>query len=228
MDGIAGDLEIATGYCGKAGQRCPPAWASPTCGSASSPWAARHERRPRGGRAPGGRGRPGRGRRRCRGVGREPHSRQIRVYEGEVESLSDAGGRGVGVRAFAGGRCGLRLRHRPLGRRAARRGRRGSRGGRCGGPRRVGGLPDEFGTTAVDGPGLARARGLDDRAEGRAGAGGRSAPPAPAGREPGGGDRLLGRRGVGGARQLARFRGRLRAPPRHGPTRPPSRARAPT
>jgi PmbA protein len=33
-------------------------------------------------------------------------SRRIRVYEGEVESLSDAGGRGVGVRAFSDGRSG--------------------------------------------------------------------------------------------------------------------------
>ena len=40
------------------------------------------------------------------------------MYEGEVESLSDAGGRGIGVRAFVDGRCGLRLRHRPLRRRA--------------------------------------------------------------------------------------------------------------
>jgi PmbA protein len=36
----------------------------------------------------------------------ESTSREIRVYEGEVESLSDAGGRGVGVRAFAGERSG--------------------------------------------------------------------------------------------------------------------------
>ena len=36
----------------------------------------------------------------------ESTSRRIRVYGGEVESLSDAGGRGVGVRAFAGGRSG--------------------------------------------------------------------------------------------------------------------------
>jgi PmbA protein len=33
-------------------------------------------------------------------------SRRVRVYAGEVESLSDAGGRGVGVRAFAGRRSG--------------------------------------------------------------------------------------------------------------------------
>ena len=36
----------------------------------------------------------------------ESVSRQVRVYAGEVESLSDAGGRGVGVRAFAGSRAG--------------------------------------------------------------------------------------------------------------------------
>ncbi len=36
----------------------------------------------------------------------ESTSRSIRVYEGEVESLSDAGGRGVGVRAFTGRRSG--------------------------------------------------------------------------------------------------------------------------
>ena len=36
----------------------------------------------------------------------ERTSRQIRVYDGEVESLSDAGGRGVGVRAFVGARSG--------------------------------------------------------------------------------------------------------------------------
>jgi PmbA protein len=33
-------------------------------------------------------------------------SRRVRVYDGEVESLSDAGGRGVGVRAFVDGRTG--------------------------------------------------------------------------------------------------------------------------
>jgi PmbA protein len=36
----------------------------------------------------------------------EGTSRRIRVYDGEVESLSDAGGRGVGVRAFVDGRSG--------------------------------------------------------------------------------------------------------------------------
>jgi PmbA protein len=36
----------------------------------------------------------------------ESASRRVRVYDGEVESLSDAGGRGIGVRAFAGSRWG--------------------------------------------------------------------------------------------------------------------------
>jgi PmbA protein len=36
----------------------------------------------------------------------ESTSRQVRVYDGGVESLSDAGGRGVGVRAFVGARSG--------------------------------------------------------------------------------------------------------------------------
>ena len=35
IDGIADDLAIATGYCGKAGQRCRRASASRTCASAS-------------------------------------------------------------------------------------------------------------------------------------------------------------------------------------------------
>ena len=36
----------------------------------------------------------------------ESATRRVRVYAGEVESMSDAGGRGVGVRAFAGKRAG--------------------------------------------------------------------------------------------------------------------------
>jgi PmbA protein len=36
----------------------------------------------------------------------ESTSRRVRIYAGEVESLSDAGGRGIGVRAFAGSRAG--------------------------------------------------------------------------------------------------------------------------
>ena len=36
----------------------------------------------------------------------ESASRRVRIYDGRVESLSDAGGRGIGVRAFAGSRSG--------------------------------------------------------------------------------------------------------------------------
>ena len=36
----------------------------------------------------------------------ESTTRRVRVYAGDVESMSDAGGRGVGVRAFAGTRAG--------------------------------------------------------------------------------------------------------------------------
>jgi PmbA protein len=36
----------------------------------------------------------------------ESTSRQIRVYDGSVESLSDAGARGIGLRTFVGGRAG--------------------------------------------------------------------------------------------------------------------------
>jgi PmbA protein len=36
----------------------------------------------------------------------ESTSRRVRVYDGDVESLSDAGGRGVGVRTFVGARSG--------------------------------------------------------------------------------------------------------------------------
>lgn len=38
--------------------------------------------------------------------GESSAGRQIQVYDGEVESLSDSGGRGIGVRALIGGRSG--------------------------------------------------------------------------------------------------------------------------
>jgi PmbA protein len=78
-------------------------------------------------------------------------SRRIRVYDGEVESLSDAGGRGVGVRAFVDGRSGYAygtdlsdagLTEVAGAARAA---------AEVADPDEHGGLPDEFGTTAVQG-----------------------------------------------------------------------------
>jgi PmbA protein len=87
----------------------------------------------------------------------ESTGRLIRVYDGEVESLSDAGGRGVGVRAFVDGRSGYAY------------GTDLSEGGiaevagaaraaaEAADPDEDGGLPDEFGETQVQGlaaPGL--------------------------------------------------------------------------
>ena len=144
----------------------------------------------------------------------EATSRRIRVYEGEVESLSDAGGRGVGVRAFVDGRSGYaygtdlsRRRARP--RSPARRAR----------PPR----PPTPTSTAACRTSSAR---RPSRASPRPGcATGRTerkvelalaverAARSRAGRDAGRERRLLGRRGQRRARQLARLRGRLRRHP---------------
>ena len=81
----------------------------------------------------------------------ESTSRRVRVYGGEVESLSDAGGRGVGVRAFVDGRCGYAygtdlseagvLELAGAARAAAE----------IADPDEHGGLPEECGATPVDG-----------------------------------------------------------------------------
>jgi PmbA protein len=83
--------------------------------------------------------------------GEETRTRQVRVYEGEVESLSDAGGRGVGLRAFLDGRSGYAygtdLREpalRALGRTAVG-------AAAAADPDEHDGLPDAFGASAVEG-----------------------------------------------------------------------------
>jgi PmbA protein len=78
-------------------------------------------------------------------------SRRVRVYAGEVESLSDAGGRGVGVRAFVDGRSGYAygtdLSDAGVAEVAA-----AARGAaEASDPDEHGGLPDEFGATSVEG-----------------------------------------------------------------------------
>ncbi|HEV2874188.1 MAG TPA: TldD/PmbA family protein [Thermoleophilaceae bacterium] len=78
-------------------------------------------------------------------------SRRIRVYDGEVESLSDAGGRGVGIRAFVDGRSGYAFGtdlSEPglLELAAAARG-----AAEAADPDEHGGLPDEFGATEIEG-----------------------------------------------------------------------------
>ena len=89
----------------------------------------------------------------------EGTSRQVRVYDGEVESLSDAGGRGVGVRAFAGERSGYAY-GTDLGEEGvAAIGRAAVEAAAVADPDEFGGLPEEFGVTPVDGvasPELAR------------------------------------------------------------------------
>jgi PmbA protein len=81
----------------------------------------------------------------------ESVEREIRVYEGEVESLSDAGGRGLGVRAFVDGRSGYAygtdLGDPGVGAIA----RAAWEAAFVADPDEYGGLPDENGTTAVEG-----------------------------------------------------------------------------
>jgi PmbA protein len=78
-------------------------------------------------------------------------SRRVRVYDGDVESLSDAGGRGVGVRAFVDGRSGYAF-GTDLSESGVREVATAARGAaEAADPDEHGGLPDEFGTTPVEG-----------------------------------------------------------------------------
>jgi len=78
-------------------------------------------------------------------------SRRIRVYDGEVESLSDAGGRGVGVRAFVDGRSGYAYGTDLSDAGVAEVAGAARAAAEVADPDEHGGLPDEFGTTAIDG-----------------------------------------------------------------------------
>jgi PmbA protein len=78
-------------------------------------------------------------------------SRRVRVYAGEVESLSDAGGRGVGVRAFVDGRSGYAYGtdlSEPGVIEVARAARAAAE---VADPDEYGGLPEEFGAAPVEG-----------------------------------------------------------------------------
>ena len=163
------------------------------------------------------------------GYAEEDRSRQIRVYEGAVESLSDAGGRGVGVRAFLDGRAG-----HAYGTDLSDDGLRATGGGRGGGradlgPRRVRRAGRGDGRQprwrACTRPSW---REWTDRGQGGAGPGGRARGAGARRDLPGGGHRLRRRRGHGGAGQLRGLRRLLRASARLTPTRRPSPARAPT
>jgi PmbA protein len=78
-------------------------------------------------------------------------SRTVRVYDGEVESLSDAGGRGVGVRAFDGDRCGYAYGTDLSDAGVAEIARAAVEAAGVADPDEHGGLPEESGVAATDG-----------------------------------------------------------------------------
>ena len=78
-------------------------------------------------------------------------SRQVQVYDGEVESLSDAGGRGVGVRAFAGERSGYAYGTDLSEEGVTAIARAAVEAAAVADPDEHGGLPDECGATEVEG-----------------------------------------------------------------------------
>jgi PmbA protein len=81
----------------------------------------------------------------------ESTSRRVRVYAGEVESLSDAGGRGIGVRAFAGQRAGYAYGTDLSEDGVAEVARAAREAAELADEDEYEGLPDEAGTTDVDG-----------------------------------------------------------------------------
>jgi PmbA protein len=85
------------------------------------------------------------------GWAEESTSRQVRVYDGEVESLSDAGGRGVGVRAFAGARSGYAYGTDLSDGGVAEVALAAREAAEIADEDEHGGLPDESGSAAVDG-----------------------------------------------------------------------------
>ncbi len=79
----------------------------------------------------------------------ESVSRQIRVYDGAVESLSDAGGRGIGIRAFLDGRSGYAY-GTDLGEEGIRAlAQAAHSSASVADPDEHAGLPDDFGVTEV-------------------------------------------------------------------------------
>jgi PmbA protein len=78
-------------------------------------------------------------------------SRRIRVYAGEVESLSDAGGRGVGVRGFVDGRSGYAYGTDLSEDGIVETARAARTAAEAADADEYGGLPEEFGSTPLDG-----------------------------------------------------------------------------
>jgi PmbA protein len=78
-------------------------------------------------------------------------SRRVRVYDGEVESLSDAGGRGIGVRAFVDGRSGYAFGTDLSEAGVLEVARAAPAAAEAADPDEHDGLPDDFGAAPVDG-----------------------------------------------------------------------------
>jgi PmbA protein len=89
----------------------------------------------------------------------ETRSRDVRVYDGRVESLSDAGGRGVGIRAFVGERSGYAYGTDLSDEGVAAVAAAARDAAEVADPDEYAGLPDECGATEVDG---LRSPELDD------------------------------------------------------------------
>jgi PmbA protein len=81
----------------------------------------------------------------------ESTSRRVRVYAGEVESLSDAGGRGIGVRAFAGTRAGYAYGTDLSDEGVVETARAAREAAELADEDEYEGLPEELGTSDVDG-----------------------------------------------------------------------------
>ena len=144
---------IATGYCGKAGQSVPAGVGQPHVRIRELTVGGTGVRRRAGG--PRARARSRRRWRRARATPRpgarrpQPPDPRLRRRRREPHRRRRARHRRARLRRRP---RGLRVRHRPL-RRGPRRARRGARSRRPRSPTRTStaGLPDELGTTAVDG-----------------------------------------------------------------------------
>jgi PmbA protein len=81
----------------------------------------------------------------------ETRTRQVRVYEEAVESLSDAGGRGIGLRAFSDGRSGYAYGTDLSDEGISTLARSAYAGAAVADPDEHSGLPEESGVAEVDG-----------------------------------------------------------------------------
>jgi PmbA protein len=81
----------------------------------------------------------------------ESTTRRVRVYAGEVESLSDAGGRGIGVRTFSGSRAGYAYGTDLSEEGVAEVARAAREAAELADEDEYEGLPDEAGTAELDG-----------------------------------------------------------------------------